>query len=95
MAQMAMGGTNGNMEAIPNRAVTIGMHELLQAKRFRLTFMRNWHAGLWRRALLGPVTSEFPGSLLQEHSDLTVTMTELAAAVPLVNTAQATGEESA
>ncbi len=95
MAQMAMGGTNGNMEAIPSRAVTVGMHELVQAKRFRLTFMRNWHAGLWRRALLGPVTSAFPGSLLQEHPDLTVTMTELAAAVPLVNTAQATGEESA
>ena len=94
MAQMAMGGTNGNMEVIPNRAVTVGMRELLQCRRFHLTFMRNWHAGLWRRALLGPVTSAFPGSLLQEHPDLTVTMTELAAAPPLVNTAQATGEES-
>ena len=94
MAQMAMGGTNGNMEAIPTRAVTVGMHELLQAKRFRLTFMRNWHAGLWRRALLGPVTSAFPGSLLQGHADLAIVMTELAAALPFVNTAQATGEET-
>lgn len=92
-AQMAMGGTNGNLEILPRRAITIGMYEMLKSKKFHLTFMRNWHAGLWRRALLGPVTSSFPGSLLQEHPNLTVTMTELAAAPPMVDTAQATGEE--
>jgi glucosamine-6-phosphate deaminase len=92
-AQMAMGGTNGNLEILPTRAITVGMYEMLKSKKFHLTFMRNWHAGLWRRALLGPVTSEFPGSLLQEHGNLEVTMTEHAAAPPLVNTAQATGEE--
>jgi len=91
-AQMAMGGTNGNMEILPTRAITVGMYEMLKSKRFHLTFMRNWHAGLWRRALLGPVTSDFPGSLLQEHPNLTISMTELAAGVPVVNTAQATGE---
>ena len=92
-AQMAMGGTNGNLEILPRRAITIGMYEMLKSKKFHLTFMRNWHAGLWRRALLSPVTSSFPGSLLQEHPNLTVTMTELAAAPPMVDTAQATGEE--
>lgn len=92
-AQMAMGGTNGNLAILPTRAVTVGMREMLAAKRFHGTFMRSWHAGLWRRAFLGPVTSAFPGSLVQEHPNLTVTLTELAAAVPMVNTAQATGEE--
>jgi glucosamine-6-phosphate deaminase len=92
-AQMAMGGTNGNLEILPTRAVTLGMYELLKSKKFRFVFMRNWHAGLWRRALLGPVTSDFPGSLLQTHPNLTVTMTELAAGVPMVNTAQARGDE--
>jgi glucosamine-6-phosphate deaminase len=92
-AQMAIGGTNGNLEILPTRAVTIGMYEMLKSKRIHLTFMRNWHAGLWRRALLGPVTSSFPGSLLQKHPNLTITMTELAAARPVVDTAQATGEE--
>jgi len=93
-AQMAMGGTHGNMEIIPERAVTIGMYELLKTKRFGLIMMRNWHAGLWRRALLGPVTSAFPGSLLQEHPNLTVTLTELAAAPPLIDAHQDTGEDS-
>lgn len=93
-AQMAIGGTNGNVEVLPTRAVTVGMYELLKTKRFHCTFMRSWHAGLWRRAFLGPVTETFPGSLLQEHPNLAITMTELAAAPPLVNTAQATGEEA-
>jgi len=92
-AQMLMGGTNGNAAVLPNRAITIGMYEMLKSKKFHLTFMRNWHAGLWRRALFGPITQNFPGSLLQNHANLEVTMTELAAEVPLVNTAQATGEE--
>ena len=93
LAQMAMGGTNGNIEIIPPRAVTLGMYEMLKSKQFHLTFMRSWHAGLWRRALLGPVTSGFPGSLLQEYSNLKITMTKLAAELPLINTAQAKGEE--
>lgn len=92
MAQMSMGGTGGNIEIIPKRAVTIGMYELLKTKRFCLTLMRNWHAGLWRRALLGPVTSAFPGSLLQEHPNLAVIMTELAASPSGLNVSQETGE---
>jgi hypothetical protein len=85
---------NGNYEILPRRAVTLGMHEMLQPKKFHCTFMRNWHAGLWRRAFLGPITLEFPGSLLQEHPNPTITMTELAAACAEANTDQATGEKT-
>jgi glucosamine-6-phosphate deaminase len=92
-AQMAMGGTNGNLDILPERAITIGMYEMLDSKRIHLTFMRSWHAGLWRKALLGEVTSAFPGSLIQEHTNYTVTLTELAAKPPLLNVAQATGEK--
>lgn len=92
-AQMLMGGTNGNREVLPSRAVTVGMYEILKSKKLHLTFMRGWHAGLWRRAVLGTVSQCFPGSLVQEHPNVEITMTELAARVPMVNTAQATGEE--
>jgi len=91
-AQMAMGGTDGNLDIIPERAVTLGMSDLLGSKTLHLTFMRKWHAGLWRRALLGEVSSSFPGSLAQTHPNVQVTMTELAARVPGVNTSQETGE---
>lgn len=92
-AQMAMGGTNGNLDILPARAVTVGMYEMLKSKNFHLVFMRSWHAGVWRRALLGPLTPSCPGSLLRQHPNLTITMTRLAAAPPMLNTTQATGEE--
>jgi glucosamine-6-phosphate deaminase len=90
--QMAMGGVHGNWDILPRRAVTLGMHELLLSKRIHLTFMRAWHAGVLRRALFGPVTGRCPGSFVQEHKHVDITITRLAAQVPLCNVAQATGE---
>lgn len=92
--QMAMGGVNGNWDVLPRRAVTLGMHELLLSKRIHLTFMRSWHAGVLRRALFGPVTGRCPGSFLQQHPRLDVTVTRLAAQRPVCHVAQATGEEA-
>ena len=92
-AQMCMGGTNGNWDIIPERAVTLGMYELLMSKKIHLTFMRSWHAGVLRRALFGPVTGACPGSFIQEHDNVEVTLTQLAAALPNIDVTQATGEE--
>ena len=91
--QMCMGGTNGNWDILPRRAVTLGMHELLMSKKVHPTFMRNWHAGVVRRVLFGPVTGRCPGSFIQEHPNVEVTLTRLAAAVPVLNVSQSTGEE--
>lgn len=91
--QMAMGGTLGTWDIIPERAVTLGMYEMLLSDKIHLTFMRDWHAGTLRRALLGPVTAECPGSLIQEHPNFEVTMTEIAAQQPVPDVTQATGEE--
>ena len=87
-AQMCMGGTGGNWEIIPSTAITTGMYELLLSKRIHLTFMRSWHAGVLRRALFGPVTGRCPGSFVQQHPNVAVTVTEIAAALPLVHVAQ-------
>jgi len=93
--QMAMGGVNGNWDILPRRAVTLGMYELLLSKKIHLTFMRSWHSGVLRRALFGPVTGKCPGSFVQEHSNLEVTVTRLAAEPPVCNVAQAIGESEA
>ncbi len=93
MIQMAMGGTSGNFDILPIRAVTLGMYELLKSKKIHLTFMRSWHAGVLRRALFGPVTVECPGSLMQSHPNYCVTLTELAAQPPIINLNQGTGEK--
>lgn len=91
MAQMCMGGTGGNWEIIPVTAVTLGMYELLLSKRIHLTFMRSWHSGVLRRALFGPVTWRCPGSFVQQHPNVTITVTEIAAALPLLHVAQRVG----
>ena len=90
--QMAMGGVNGNWDILPRRAVTLGMYEMLLSKKLHLTFMRSWHSGVLRRALFGPITEHCPGSFVQEHKNIEVTVTKLAAKPPLCHVAQATGE---
>lgn len=91
--QMAVGGTHGNWDIIPRKACTVGMKEILASKRILLCGMRTWHAGTVRRALFGPVSADCPGSLLQEHPNVEVVLTELAAKPPLVNVTLDTGEE--
>lgn len=82
IVQFAIGGTFGNLEIVPTKACTLGMSELLSAKRIHMVFMRSWHAGVLRRALFGPVTPQCPGSLVQLHSNVKVTITPEAAQVP-------------
>lgn len=91
-AQMCMGGTAGNWSIIPKTAVTLGLYELLLSKKIHLTFMRSWHAGVLRRALFGPITPLCPGSFVQEHNNVEVTLTELAAEVPVIHVAQRIAE---
>jgi len=91
--QMAMGGTLGTWQIIPERAVTLGMYELLLSDKIHLTFMRDWHAGTLRRALFGPVTEQCPGSLIRNHPNFEVTVTELAAQPPLPDVTQAVGDD--
>jgi glucosamine-6-phosphate deaminase len=91
VVQMAFGGTAGNLEIIPPKAATLGMKELLAAQRIHLTFMRSWHAGVLRRGLFGPVTPSFPGSLVQLHHSVTVSVTEVAAQLPPFSILQSPG----
>jgi glucosamine-6-phosphate deaminase len=90
--QMAIGGTMGNIEMIPPKGCTLGIKELLSSKLIHLTFMRSWHAGVLRRALFGPVTANFPGSLVQLHSNVRVTITDIAAQLPPVSILQNPGQ---
>ena len=92
LAQMCMGGTAGNWAIIPKTAMTLGMYELLLSKKIHLTFMRDWHAGILRQALFGPVTGRCPASFIQEHGNVEVTVTELAARLPPVNVTLSIGQ---
>ena len=85
VAQYGMAGTDGNIDVIPRRAVTGGLEEMLAAREIHMYFLRNWHSGIMRRALFGPVTPWFPASYVQGHPNVTVHMPKYVAAVPKVN----------
>jgi len=69
-------GTGGNLDMVADYAVTIGMKQILGAKQVHVYLDWPWQRYMLRRALLGPVTMQFPASLLQDHSDVVFTVTE-------------------
>ena len=83
--QLAMTRLHGNLSLLPRFAATLGLKEILSAQRIVLFAHRPWHAGVLRRALFGPLSADFPASLLQEHHDVTVVLTKEAAAAPAVS----------
>lgn len=72
----AIGSLNGALEAMPKRSVTIGFKEIFSAKRIRLYCFRDWHRAVVRRAAYGDVSASFPVTILQEHADCQITMSE-------------------
>lgn len=68
----AIGTTKGAIEMIPLRCITIGMHEIYHAKEIVLGVFRDWHNGVLKRAVCGDMSTEFPVSLLQEHANATI-----------------------
>lgn len=72
----------GNIARIPPVAVTVGMREILQARKVRIFMNRPWQCAVVRRLLHGPVTSAVPASLLQRHADALLTITEEVAQSP-------------
>jgi glucosamine-6-phosphate deaminase len=72
----------GEMSIIPHRAVTVGMKEILSARRLRFYCNRPWQSAVIRRVLHGPVTAACPASLLRIHPDASVTIAGYVAQIP-------------
>jgi glucosamine-6-phosphate deaminase len=61
---------------VPPMSVTLGMAECLSAKKVRLySDTGAWKQTALRVALFGPLTAEYPITLLQEHPDALLTAT--------------------
>lgn len=78
----SVGDLCGAIEAMPKRCVTIGMHEILSARKIRLGVFRDWHRAVVRRAAYGEVTAEFPATLCQQHPDALIIVNSNAANKP-------------
>jgi glucosamine-6-phosphate deaminase len=69
---------------VPPMSVTLGIKECLSAKKVRLfSDTGAWKQTALRVALFGPVTAEYPITLLQEHPDAILTATVATAQHPI------------
>ena len=71
----AVTATRGNIDRIPRTAVTVGMKEILGARKIRLYLNRSWQCAIVRKLLHGPITAAVPASLVRRYPDVHVTMT--------------------
>ena len=78
----AIGDLGGAIEDMPEWCVTIGIAEILSARRVRLGVFRDWHRAVVRRAAFGDVTADFPVTLLQKHPDACIYLNGNAAKLP-------------
>lgn len=78
----AIGDLNGALEDMPQFCVTIGMNEIYHSRKIRLGCFRDWHRSVVRRAAYGDVSAQFPVTLLQDHPDVLLRVTEFVAKLP-------------
>ena len=78
----AIGDLNGAVDDMPRWCVTIGMKEIYSARKIRLGCFRDWHRAVARHAAYGSVSAHFPVTLLQEHPDALLRITEFVANLP-------------
>jgi len=73
----------GNYCEFPPMAVTVGMKDILSAKRIRLYCDGGeWQRFALRMALLGNLTIDYPVTLLQEHKDVMIVADQVTAESP-------------
>ena len=59
----------GDISQIPQYCITVGMKEMMMAKKVRMCQPRDWNAGALRKILHGGVNCAVPCSLFQNHAD--------------------------
>lgn len=74
---------SGCIDLIPRRCITVGMREILGARRIRLYMNREWQKGIVRKVLHGDIEAGTPASLIRRHADARITMTQTVAQLPL------------
>ena len=65
-----------NEDEVPERAITMGMVSIMQAKKILLIASGKEKRDILEKAFYGPITPEIPASILQLHPDITVIYSE-------------------
>ena len=74
-AKDAILGRGGAIDSIPDQAITVGMKELLGARKIRVSMLLDMQRAVVRKACHGEVSAMCPVSLLQNHPDALLMIT--------------------
>ena len=74
-AKDAILGRGGAIDSIPDQAITVGMKELLGARKVRVSMLLDMQRAVVRKACHGEVSAMCPVSLLQNHPDALLMIT--------------------
>jgi glucosamine-6-phosphate deaminase len=66
----------GALDIFPKRCVTLGMKQLLSAKKFKVYLYCNWQWGIMRKIGLEDANKTAPASFLQHHPDAEMVVTK-------------------
>lgn len=72
----------GALDRVPKKAITLGISELMSARRIIIGLFRPWHRSVIRRTIYGEVSAGFPASLLQSHGNTVIACTDEVAQLP-------------
>lgn len=74
-AKDAILNRGGAIDSLPKQAVTVGMKEILSARKLRFSMMHNMQRAVIRKACYGEVTAACPITLAQNHPDAMLLVT--------------------
>ena len=78
----AYGYQRGDLLGMPQWCITIGMWQIIAARKIYIALNRPWQNGPFKHALLGEEKGQIPASLLRRNADVSYCMTaEIAAGV--------------
>lgn len=66
----AYGYQRGDLRGMPEWCITVGMKQILSAKRVYIALNRPWQHGIFKHVLFDEITSAIPASLLRTHKDV-------------------------
>ncbi len=66
----AYGYQRGDLRGMPEYCITIGMKQILNAKKIYIALNREWQHGIAKRAMNDKPQAQIPATLLQGHKDV-------------------------
>ena len=72
----AYGYQRGDLRGMPEWCITIGMKQILSARKIYIALNRPWQHGIVKHVLFDKVQPQIPASLLQNHANVTFCATK-------------------